>query len=171
MRALLDGAESVRLVVGGGRAALEADDRRTDGRCLDQGFPDYRRLTRLPRGRRVTVGVPALREAVRTGPVRVHEMREERGTVAVDVTVLAVTGDGAVTVAGHGDRERDGGGAVYTAVNRAFLLDALAAGARERLVLEFGGPAAPLAVRRPDDAETFSLLMPVRLEDPDDPVE
>lgn len=50
------------------------------------------------------------------------------------------------------------------AVDRAFLLDAVAAGAGDRLVLEFGTPTAPLAIRRPDDPHTFSLLMPVRLE-------
>ncbi|MEU9384902.1 hypothetical protein AB0D38_29805, partial [Streptomyces sp. NPDC048279] len=46
-----------------------------------------------------------------------------------------------------------------------FLLDALVAGARDRLVLEFGTPTAPIAIRRPDDETTFSILMPVRLED------
>ncbi|HEX5567388.1 MAG TPA: DNA polymerase III subunit beta, partial [Streptomyces sp.] len=150
---------------------LEAGDRQTAGRCLGHEFPDYRRLVRLPAGRRVTVDAPALAEAVRSGPVRASEVREQDG-VAFDVSVLAVTGDGAVTVAGYGDEdgggygdgERDGAGPVRVAVNREFLLHALSAGGRDRLVLEFGGPTAPVAVRRPDDEGTFSLLMPVRLE-------
>ena len=50
------------------------------------------------------------------------------------------------------------------AVNREFLLHALTAGARDELLLEVGAPTAPLAIRRPDDEHTFSLLMPVRLE-------
>lgn len=49
-------------------------------------------------------------------------------------------------------------------LNRAFLLDALAARARDRLILELGAPKAPVVIRRPDDEESFSLLMPVRLD-------
>ena len=52
----------------------------------------------------------------------------------------------------------------HVGVNREFLLDALAAAARDRLVLELGSPIAPLAVRLPDREDTFSLLMPVRLD-------
>lgn len=48
------------------------------------------------------------------------------------------------------------------AVNREFLLDALAAADREQLVLELGGPIAPLAIRLPDREDTMSLLMPIR---------
>ncbi|CAM5612910.1 DNA polymerase III subunit beta family protein [Streptomyces pilosus] len=153
MRALLDGDREARLSVDGDRVTLEAGDRQTAGPCLGHDFPDYRRLVRLPAGRRTVVDVPGFREAVRTGPVR------EQEEAAGDLTVLAVADDGAVTVAGEG-----AAGDGLIAVNRAFLLDALAAGARDRLVLESGGPTAPLAVRRPDDAGTFSLLMPVRLE-------
>lgn len=50
-------------------------------------------------------------------------------------------------------------------VDREFLLEALTAGDRDRLVLEFGTPTTPIAVRRPDDEDAFSILMPVRLED------
>jgi DNA-binding transcriptional MerR regulator len=159
MRALLDGEEQVRLTADGDRVTLEAGDRQTAGRCLGHGFPDYRRLVRLPAGRRAVVDVPAFREAVRTGPVRAGEVRGQDGT-SCDLSVLKVAEDGSVTLAGDGADGRD-----LVAVNRAFLLDALAAGAVDRLILEFGAPTAPLAIRRPDDAHTFSLLMPVRLED------
>jgi len=165
MRALLDGTGPARLTVDGDRVSLETGGRQAAGPCPGQEFPDYRRLVRLPAGRRVTVDVPALREAVRTGPVRARTPGED-GAV-FDVTVLAVTADGAVTVAGE-DAGEDGEGrdapVLETGVNREFLLDALAAGARDRLVMEFGDPTAPVAVRRPDDEGTFSLLMPVRLE-------
>ncbi|WP_149550390.1 MerR family transcriptional regulator [Streptomyces marokkonensis] len=156
MRALLDGGEDVRLTVDGGRVTLEAGNRQTAGQCLGQGFPDYRRLVRLPEGRRAVVDVPAFVEAVRTGPVRANE---DRDAVCRDLTVLEVSDDGSVTLAG--DRAD---GPDLVAVGRAFLLDALAAGSGDRLVLEFGAPTAPLAIRRPDDPHTFSLLMPVRLE-------
>ncbi|MET7295106.1 MerR family transcriptional regulator [Streptomyces griseoloalbus] len=158
MRALLDGEEQVRLAVDGDRVTLEAGDRQTAGQCLGHDFPDYRRLVRLPAGRRALVDVPAFREAVRTGPVRAGEVREQDG-VSCDLSVLEVSDDGSVALAGDGADGRD-----LVAVNRAFLLDALAAGGGERLVLEFGAPTAPLAVRRPEDEHTFSLLMPVRLE-------
>jgi DNA polymerase III sliding clamp (beta) subunit (PCNA family) len=48
------------------------------------------------------------------------------------------------------------------AVNREFLLDALTAADSGQLVLELGGPIAPLAIRSPDREGTMSLLMPIR---------
>ncbi|MFD7685138.1 MerR family transcriptional regulator [Streptomyces sp. NPDC059781] len=154
MRALLDGEGQVRLAVDGDRVTLEAGDRQTAGQCLGHDFPDYRRLVRLPAGRRALVDVPAFREAVLTGPVRADGDAGCR-----ELTVLRVAEDGSVALAGDGADGRD-----LVAVDRAFLLDALAAGSGDRLVLEFGAPTAPLTIRRPDDGDTFSLLMPVRLE-------
>lgn len=156
MRALLDGEDDVRITVDGDRVTLETGNRQTAGQCLGHDFPDYRRLVRLPEGRRAVVEVTAFETAVRTGPVRAHDGQD---AVCRELTVLGVSEDGSVTVAGDGAE-----GAGLVAVNRAFLLDALAAGAGDRLVLEFGAPTAPLAIRRPDDEHTFSLLMPVRLE-------
>ncbi|WP_327416931.1 DNA polymerase III subunit beta family protein [Streptomyces sp. NBC_01233] len=160
MRALLSDDAPVRLAVDGGRVTLEAGDRQTAGQCVDHDFPDYRRLVRLPAGRRALVDVAAFREALETGPVRAGEAREHDG-VSCDLSVLKVTDDGVVTVCEDGDDDRH-----RVALNREFLLHALAAaGARDRLVLEFGTPTAPLAIRRTDTEDTFSLLMPVRLED------
>jgi DNA polymerase III sliding clamp (beta) subunit (PCNA family) len=159
MRALLSGEGPVRLAVDGDRVTLEAGDRQAAGQCLDHDFPDYRRLVHLPAGRRALVEVPAFREALETGPVRAGEVREQDG-LAYDLSVLKVADDGTVTLCEDGDDDQG-----TLAVNRAFLLDALTAGARDRLLLEVGSPTAPLAIRRPDDEHTFSLLMPVRLED------
>ncbi|GGZ28094.1 DNA polymerase III subunit beta family protein [Streptomyces poonensis] len=163
MRALLSGEEPARLAVDGDRVTLDTGDRQAAGQCLGHDFPDYRRLVHLPAGRRVLVDVPSFEEAVRTGPVRKSEAREQDGQdgVSYDLTVLRVTDDGTVSVSGDGDGVDEG---TPVAVNREFLLHALAAGARNRLVLEFGDPTAPLAVRRPDEEGTFSILMPVRLE-------
>ena len=159
MRALLGDDASAKLTVDGDRVALEAGDRQAAGTCLDHDFPDYRRLVRLPSGQRGVVDVPAFREAVRSGPVRVMEVGEPEG-VSCDLSVLTMAGDGTVSVCAD---SADGQGRI--AVNREFLLQALAAGARDRLVVEFGSPTAPLAIRRTDTDDTFSLLMPVRLED------
>ncbi len=74
--------------------------------------------------------------------------------------MLRVEDGGTVTVCTDGDADPD-----RVAVNREFLLDALAAGARDRLILELATPTVPVAIRRPDDEGTFSILMPVRLED------
>jgi hypothetical protein len=99
-----------------------------------------------------------------SGPVRPAEEREP-GRSARDVSVLATVGDGRPIVCGDGDEGADGSGD-RVGVDRGFLLDALAAAGRDRLVLEFGAaPTAPLAIRRTDDESTFSLLMPVRLDD------
>ncbi|MEU5751131.1 MerR family transcriptional regulator [Streptomyces sp. NPDC047829] len=158
MRALLGRDEPVGLAVDGGSVSLETAGGRTAGQCLAHDFPDYRRLVHLPAGRRTLVEVPALREALESGPVRAGEVREQDG-VSHDVSVMRVADDGTVTVRGDGDDHPDD-----FAVDRGYLLDALEAGGRERLVLEVGAPTAPLAIRRPDDESTFSLLMPVRLD-------
>ncbi|CAM5240322.1 MerR family transcriptional regulator OS=Streptomyces tendae OX=1932 GN=GUR47_29465 PE=3 SV=1 [Streptomyces tendae] len=172
MRALLTDDEPARFAVEGDRVTLETGERQASGQRLAHDFPDYRRLVQLPPGRRVVVDVPALRQALETGPVRVTEEREP-GRSARDVSVLTTVDDGTVTVCGdgdgHGGRSGDGDGQGHgdrVGVDRGFLLDALAAADRDRLVLEFrAAPTAPLAIRRTDDEGTFSLLMPVRLDD------
>ncbi|MER5224997.1 MerR family transcriptional regulator [Streptomyces flaveus] len=160
MRALLNGEEPVQLTVDGDRVTLETGDgsRQAAGQCLDHDFPDYRRLVHLPAGRRTLVDVPAFRKAVETGPVRASEVRKP-DDVSCDLSVLKVTADGTVAICEDGDDGQD-----LVAVNREFLLHALTAGARDQLILEFGAPTAPLAIRRPDTEDTFSMLMPVRLD-------
>lgn len=155
MRALAHGEGSVRLSLDGNRVTLEAGDRQTAGQCLDHDFPDYRRLLPKAGDRRALVEVADFREALETGPVR----RDETGTH--DLSVLRVTDDGTVVLCADGDADDPD----RVAVNREFLLDALTAGARDRLVLEVTTPTAPIAIRRPDDESGFSILMPVRLED------
>ncbi|MFJ5776195.1 MerR family transcriptional regulator [Streptomyces sp. NPDC093094] len=158
IRALLTGEDPVRLAVDGDRVTLETGDGQTSGRSLGHEFPDYRRLVDLPAGRRARVGTAAFRHALETGPVRAGETREQ-DSGSYDLSVLRVAEDGSVIVCDDGDDGQDN-----VAVNREFLLHALAAGARDELVLELGAPTAPLAIRRPDDEDTFSLLMPVRQE-------
>ncbi|MFD5813426.1 MerR family transcriptional regulator [Streptomyces sp. NPDC127038] len=158
MRALLSGEEPVHLSVDGDRVTLESGAGRTAGPCLGHDFPDHRRLVDAPDGRLAPVHTESFREAVRTGPVVQGDTSGPGGTAA-DLTLLKVTDEGGVTLGDDrwGDQNQ-------VAVNRAYLLDALDAGARERLVLEIGVATAPIAIRRPDDEHTFSLLMPVRLE-------
>jgi DNA-binding transcriptional MerR regulator len=159
MRALLSGDASAQLAVDGDRVALEAEGRQATGERLNHDFPDYRRLLARPSsGRGVVVDVAALRTAVQAGPVRAGVVREQDG-VSCDLSVLKVTTDGAVTVCEDGDDDQD-----HVAVNREFLLQALTAGGRDQLMLEFGASTAPLAIRRTDTGEAFSLLMPVRLD-------
>ncbi|GAB3005328.1 MerR family DNA-binding transcriptional regulator [Streptomyces pseudoechinosporeus] len=160
MRALLSGEEPVQLAVDGDRVTLESGDgsRQAAGQGLDHDFPDYRRLVQLPAGRRALVDVPAFQEAVKTGPVRASEVQKPDGE-SVDLSVLKVTADGTVTICEDGDDDQN-----HVAVNREFLLHALTAGARDQLIVEFGAPTAPIAIRRPDDEDTFSMLMPVRLD-------
>ncbi|MGX1273662.1 DNA polymerase III subunit beta family protein [Streptomyces phaeoluteigriseus] len=154
MRALLDDEAPVRLSVDGDRVTLEAGDRQVAGQCLDHEFPEYRRLLPLPGGRRTPIDVAAFRKALETGPVRSAEADGQ------ELSVLRPADDGTVIVCADGDESPD-----RVAVNRRFLLDALTAGARDRLVLELDTPTTPIAIRRPDEEDTFSILMPVRLED------
>jgi DNA-binding transcriptional MerR regulator len=154
MRALSDGEGPVRFSLDGDRVTLKSGDRQTAGRCLDHDFPDYRRLLPQAADRRVLVEVTEFREALERGPVRVDE------TGAHDLSLLRVE-DGTVTPCA----DDDAGDPHLVAVNRQFLLDALTAGARDRLVLELTARTAPIVIRRPDDESGFSMLMPVRLED------
>jgi DNA-binding transcriptional MerR regulator len=158
MRALLSDGGSVHLTVEGNHVALETGARQAAGECLDHEFPDYRRLVRLPAGTRALVDVPAFREEVETGPVRTAEVPEP-GAAPCDLSVLKVTSDGTVAVCTDSDDAPDS-----VAVNRNFLLDALVAGGRDQLILEFGASTAPMAIRRTDTEDTFSILMPVRLD-------
>ncbi|AVH60992.1 MULTISPECIES: MerR family transcriptional regulator [Streptomyces] len=158
IRALLTGEEPVQLAVDGDRVTLETGDRQAAGQSLGHEFPDYRRLVHLPAGRRAHVNTATFREALKTGPVRTSETRKQGGEPH-DLSVLRMTADGTVIVCDDGDDDQNN-----VAVNREFLLHALTAGARDELILELGAPMAPLAIRRPDDEDSFSLLMPVRLE-------
>jgi DNA-binding transcriptional MerR regulator len=164
MRALLRdrAGESAGLTVEGDRIALEVGGSQAAGARLDFDFPDYRRLTRLPAGRRVRVDAAALREAVATGATR--SARRGQDDTEFAVSVLAVDSSGSIAVAAEGE-PAPAADTLQIGVNGAFLLDALAAAGEDQLVLELGGPIAPLAIRHPgaDREATFSLLMPVRL--------
>lgn len=158
MRALLTDGSPARISVDGDRVALETGEREVSGRCLDHEYPDYRRLVHLPAGTRALVDVPDFRRAVETGPTRLGESAEQGAGPCV-LSVLKVPGDGTVAVCEDGDDDQG-----QIALNRDFLLHALTAGASDRLILEFGTPTAPVAIRRPDTDHTFSILMPVRLD-------
>lgn len=93
----------------------------------------------------------AFRKALEAGPVRSGE------TGADGVSVLRLEEGGTVTLCADGAEDP-----YRVGVNRAFLLEAPAAGDWDRLILELGTPTTPLAIRRPDDEDTFSVLMPVR---------
>ncbi|KXK62516.1 MerR family transcriptional regulator [Micromonospora rosaria] len=139
------------------RAEVPADD-----------FPDYRRLLRRTVDdrpvRRVPVDVPTLRAALRTAPT---VLREHAGT-AHRVTVLGLHDRDGLRPLGPGELTpegpaADGPGPLRVGVNGGYLLDALDAAGARQLVLELDGPIGPLAIRRPDDPDVFSVLMPIRL--------
>ncbi|MFG1847608.1 MerR family transcriptional regulator [Micromonospora carbonacea] len=165
-----DGVRAPRGSVGGGDVHLRLDGdgltvtvagREVGGAALPDEFPDYQRLlgTRVP-AYRVTVDVPALRAQV-AGRPPARVLRHEG--VDVPVTVLGLDDAGGLRVlddAAPADAAPD---AVRLGVNGRYLLDALDAGDRGQLLLELDGPISPLAVRRPDDADAYSILMPIRL--------
>ncbi|WP_423833476.1 MerR family transcriptional regulator [Streptomyces manipurensis] len=150
MRALLADDAPVRLTIGADGVELETQGRRVAGQVVGEEFPDHRRLTRLPEGRRLTVDVPVLRRALRAqdGDVCVLVLTD---TVEVADDRAAASGP-----AGGSTGDRVG-------VNPGYLLDALA-GAGEEMVLEYLGPKAPLVLVHPDVEDVFSLLMPVALD-------
>ncbi|MEV6209850.1 MerR family transcriptional regulator [Kitasatospora sp. NPDC051914] len=154
---LLSGAES------GGTAELTVTDealvataagRSVRGDRVPADFPDYRPMLRLAPTHRVEIAADALLAGLDAAPFRtVH--RDQDGA-DVPVSVLTVSPDGALTI-GDGADAADG---LRVLVDRSFLSEAAAAGASGQLVLELGGPVAPLAIRFPAREGTFSLLMP-----------
>jgi DNA polymerase III sliding clamp (beta) subunit (PCNA family) len=171
-----DETAELTLTVDGSRVLAEADGRRAEGERLDLDFPDYRRVLRLEPTHRARIGAEALRRAIADGPTRPYapEAGEPSGAaVSLSVlSVLAVGADGALRVvdepaateAGALDAGDDQKAELRVAVNREFLLEALAAGTEDQLLLELGGAIGPLAIRSAGgEAGNFSVLMPVRL--------
>ncbi|MEV8093369.1 MerR family transcriptional regulator [Kitasatospora sp. NPDC085879] len=153
-----DGEAELAVSADGLRAA--AAGRELTGTPVPADFPDYRPMLRLDAVHRVEIAADALRDGLGAAPVRtVH--REQDG-VDFPVSVLTVSADGTLAVGDGtaGEIGEGGEGGLRVQVNRDFLLEAVGAGARGQLVLELGGPVAPLAVRFPERAGTFSLLMP-----------
>ncbi|MGW3043112.1 DNA polymerase III subunit beta family protein [Kitasatospora sp. NPDC001159] len=159
LRALLaaDPAQAA-LTLADGHFRAEVGGHGIEGAALDFDYPDHRVLTRLDPQYRITLPATELRAAIETGATRTLPSGPQGADCAV--TVLTLTEDGRLTVAADLTAQQ-----VQVAVNRDFLLDALRAGHPEQLLLELGGPIAPLAIRTPGQAGTFSVLMPVRLPD------
>ncbi|MEU4773924.1 MerR family transcriptional regulator [Micromonospora sp. NPDC023644] len=168
VRALLDtgagGTGEARLTVAGDSIAISVAGRTVDAAALPYDFPDHRRLLR-PAGddgpaHRLTVDADALRAALASADAPVVTRRHDGAPLAV--TVLGPDGRGGVRLLGADELtgEED---AFRVGVNGGYLLQALAAAGRGQLLLELDGPIAPLAVRRPDDVDAFSVLMPIRL--------
>ncbi|WP_091089975.1 MerR family transcriptional regulator [Micromonospora nigra] len=151
------------LTVSASTVAVSVGEREVTAACLPYDFPDYRRLLRDAASgaptRRVRVEVAALRESLTAG---LPLVREHDG-VRHEVTALGVDGRGGLRVLAADDLAADDPGVLRVGVNREYLLEALTAGGRGQLVLELDGPITPLAVRREDDADAFSILMPIRL--------
>lgn len=168
VRALLDaGAGSTAeawLTVAGDTIAVSVAGRGVEATALPDGFPDYAPLLRPlvdgPPAHRLTVDVAALRAALTSPEAPV--VARGHGGVELAVTVLGVDDRGGLRLLGA-DELTDDPDAFRIGVNGGYLLDALDAGGRGQLLLELDGPIAPLAVRRPDDADSFSILMPIRL--------
>ncbi|GGM49225.1 hypothetical protein GCM10011608_37710 [Micromonospora sonchi] len=169
VRALLEsaagGTPQAHLTVTGSTVTVSVGDRSASAAGLPYDFPDYGRLLRDASSgaptRRVPVDVPALRETLADG--RAPVVVREHGGVRHEVTALGLDDQGELRILGDDDLAVDEPGLLRVGVNREYLLEALAAGGRGQLVLELDGPITPLAIRRPDDEDAFSILMPIRL--------
>ncbi|MFJ9696813.1 MerR family transcriptional regulator [Kitasatospora sp. NPDC101183] len=157
LRALL-GASSGEavLTLSGELVRAEVGGHRIEGAAPALDYPDYRALTRTEPRHRVALPAADLRTAVETGATRTVPSGPDGADC--EVVLLALTPDGGLAVTA--DPDPDG---LTVAVNRAYLLDALAAARPGQLLLELDGPISPLAIRSADPADPFSLLMPVRL--------
>ncbi|MGI5523135.1 MerR family transcriptional regulator [Micromonospora sp. CA-259024] len=165
LRALLDGAGTrpVRVSASGADLRIEVAGRTLSGTALPYDFPDYRRLVReavedRPAARRIPVDVAALRAAL--ADPEAPTVARDHGGEPREVTVLGLDDRGGLRLLPAAELTSD---ALRVGVDGGYLLDALNAAGAPQLVLELDGPIAPLAVRCPDDADTFSMLMPIQL--------
>ncbi|MFD6261762.1 MerR family transcriptional regulator [Micromonospora chalcea] len=161
----LDGSDVAEVVVSPGQVTVTVAGRPLTAVPLPYDFPDYRRLLRAQLGDAPAYRIPfdgaALRAALTADGVPVCHRAHEG--VEHEVVALGLDGRGELRLVDpNGADGTDGAGALRVAVNREYLLDALGSGDGQ-LVLELDGPITPLAVRRADDADAFSVLMPVRL--------
>ncbi|WP_329019280.1 MerR family transcriptional regulator [Micromonospora rifamycinica] len=164
-RALLaaTNAPEAYLTIAGGRVDIAVGDAGAGSPVLPYEFADYRRLLHRPAGvptRRIPVDTATLRAALRAGTPTVT--REHEG-VPLPVTVLGIDDSDGLRLVDATELAAGQRTDLLVGVNGDFLLDALDAADGPQLVLELDGPIAPLAVRRPDDDDTFSILMPIRL--------
>ncbi|WP_431678331.1 MerR family transcriptional regulator [Kitasatospora sp. KL5] len=151
------GAESggtAELTVTGEVLVATAAGRSVRGDRVPADFPDYRPMLRLAPTHRVEIAADALLAGLDAAPFRTV-YRDQDGA-DVPVSVLTVSPDGALTIG----EEAEAADGLRVLVDRSFLSEAAAAGASGQLVLELGGPVAPLAIRFPAREGTFSLLMP-----------
>ncbi|MDY0811977.1 MerR family transcriptional regulator [Kitasatospora purpeofusca] len=162
VRALLGSApNAVELAFGAGTVHITVGDHRIEGAALDHDYPDYRALVRLEPVHRIGLPTAELRAALVSAAT--SSLPSGPHGAACEVTLLTVDGEGRFAVTAPGAGADGAAGALRVAVNRDFLLEALPADAPGQLLLELGGPIAPLAVRTADRPGTFSVLMPVRL--------
>jgi DNA-binding transcriptional MerR regulator len=149
VRPLLTGTGSATVAIEGGTLRVGTGGHEVTGAALPYDFPDYRRLRPAGSARRVPVDVADLRAGLAAaGPA--------------GVAVLSFGADD--TVAVDASASGPAPGAVRVGVNPEFLLQALTAAGQPQLVLELDGPITPLVIRPAvPGAETFSLLMPVRI--------
>ncbi|WP_374197517.1 MerR family transcriptional regulator [Micromonospora sp. RL09-050-HVF-A] len=164
-RALLDAdtQEQAHLTLAGGRVAVTVAGAVASSAVLPYEFTDYRRLLRRPAdapARQVPVDVARLRAALRAGTPTVTRVHEG---VPLPVTVLGVDDHDGLRLVDATELAGPDRTDLLVGVNGDFLLDALEAAGGPQLMLELDGPIAPLAVRRPGDEDTFSILMPIRL--------
>ncbi|WP_432899559.1 MerR family transcriptional regulator [Micromonospora matsumotoense] len=164
-RALLGAATQAQahLTIADGRVSVTVAGAEASSTVLPYEFTDYRRLLHRPAGapaRQVPVDVATLRAALRANTPTVT--REHEG-VPLPVTVLGVDDRNGLRLVDATELAGPDRADLLVGVNGDFLLDALEAAGGPQLVLELDGPIAPLAVRRPGDDDTFSILMPIRL--------
>lgn len=160
LRPLLDGEGPVTLTVDGARVVARAGSQRVECEGLEGTFPDYRRLTRVGGRHLLPVAAAELRDRIADVPAMT--VRREADGADVEVVVLTVDEVGELGVGvGVGDLA---GGGLRVGLDREFLLQAVAAAGCDQLLLELDGPISPLAVRPVGSEETFSILMPVRLD-------
>ncbi|MGN9890628.1 MerR family transcriptional regulator [Micromonospora sp. L31] len=168
VRALLDTGAGVtpeaHLTLAGPDVTVSVAGRAVTATALPYDFPDYRRLLHRAAGdapaRRIPVDVPALRAALRDGDA--PTVTRDHDGVPLAVTVLGLDESDGLRLLGPDDLTADSG-ELRVGVNGDYLLDALDAAGGPQLVLELDGPIAPLAIRRLDDEDAFSILMPIRL--------
>lgn len=162
MKALLDGAKTVKLAVKGNHLFVARDGVVLSIKLIDAQFPPYEQV--IPKGHRTRVVVDraALLDAVKRCALLSSETRGLKLTVNAEGLALSGDNPDVGEVREELTAEVTGPGLVIGAAPK-YVQQALEAATSDQVALELGGELEPMAIRPVAGADDLFIIMPMRV--------
>lgn len=162
----IDDDADVEIHINSGKTiTFSSDDMRLDIRSLDLQFPDYEQIIPDSHVTSMTVNVKDFLKGMRAAQVFAREAsntaRFRIAGVEDTVTILSrsdETGDNTSVV----DADVTGDGLVI-AINCRYVMASLNVVGTDKVVLEFGGPKKPIAMKPEGDDDVVFVIMPMQI--------